>query len=169
MVLLKHHHWDSTPIRATEPSAPPTKCPQHIRWQQCPLGRSITCCQLPGPSSLPTEPTRHPTKMEELGECLPNPPLLVGSMTPFSSTHLCRAWQEPSTTSAAAASIKRGWPMANWPFFLPCIINFARNSLALDGCKSSKATLQPQKTTTQQSTMAYEHAAPGDSGRVSFY
>ena len=26
------------------------------------------------------EPTRHPTKMEELGECPPDPPLLVGLM-----------------------------------------------------------------------------------------
>ena len=70
---------------------------------------------------------------------------------PSSSTRPRRARIAPSTTIADATYIKRGWPMANWPFSLPCIINFARNSLALDGCKSSKATLQPPKPVTQQS------------------
>ena len=141
-------------------------------WRQWPLAprtNLLTRRQLPGPPSSPTEPTRHPTKMAELGGCSPNPPLLVGSMTPSSSTHPRRAHMVPSATGYAAASIKRGWPMENWPFSLHTIINFARNSLALDGCKSSKATLQPKKTTTQQSTMAWERVAPEHSGRVSLY
>ena len=48
---------------------------------------------------------------------------------------------------------QKGLANGKLAILLHTIINFARNSLALDGCKSSKATLQLPKPITHQSMM----------------
>ena len=75
---VKHHCQRS---RCPLPCPSPTPAPPPHPMATMASGAIILARrQLPGPSSSPMEPTRHPTKMEELGECPPDPPLLVGLM-----------------------------------------------------------------------------------------